>query len=69
VVFIFIVQGDGAIIMPKGTKVYKCVHDLIKKGRSKVSAIRICQKSTGMSYKTGEKSKVLHRVAQQKKPR
>jgi len=43
--------------MPKGTKVYRCVHSLMKKGRSKKSAIKICQASTGQSYKTGRKSK------------
>ena len=43
--------------MPKGTKVYRCVQKLVKKGRSKASAIRICQSSTGQSYKTGKKSK------------
>lgn len=42
--------------MPKGTKVHKCVHDLMKKkGYSKAKAIRICQESTGQSYKTGKK--------------
>ena len=43
--------------MPKGTKVYRCVQKVIKGGKSKSSAIRICQKSTGQSYKTGKKSK------------
>jgi len=42
--------------MPKGTKVYRCVHDIAPK-KGKVSAIKICQKSTGMSYMTGKKSK------------
>uniref|UniRef100_A0A6M3LHU7 Uncharacterized protein n=1 Tax=viral metagenome TaxID=1070528 RepID=A0A6M3LHU7_9ZZZZ len=43
--------------MPKGTKVAKCVEDVMAQGKSKVSAIKICQKSTGMSYATGKKSK------------
>jgi len=43
--------------MPKGTKVYKCVQDLMRKGKSKKSAIRICQERTGQSYKTGKKTK------------
>lgn len=43
--------------MPKGTKVYRCVKKLTAKGRSKGSAIRICQSSTGQSYKTGRKPK------------
>ena len=62
------VLEDGYKV-PKGTKVYRCVHDLMKKGRSKVSAIKICQESTGQSYKTGEKSKALHRAVTSKKPR
>lgn len=40
--------------MPKGTKVYRCVHKLMKEGKSKKSAIKICQESTGQSYKTGK---------------
>lgn len=43
--------------MPKGTKVARCVSRVEKSGKSKSSAIRICQKSTGQSYKTGRKSK------------
>ena len=43
--------------MPKGTKVHSCVQKVMKQGKSKVSAIKICQKSTGQSYKTGRKSK------------
>jgi hypothetical protein len=43
--------------MPKGTRVYRCVKRLVKSGKSKVSAIRICQESTGQSYKTGRKAK------------
>lgn len=42
---------------PEGTKVYKCVQELLKKGHSKVSAIRICQKSTGQAYATGKPPK------------
>ena len=43
--------------MPKGTKVYRCVQKVIKTGKSKPSAIRICQKSTGQSYKTGKRKR------------
>jgi hypothetical protein len=43
--------------MPEGTKVAKCVADLMKKGHDKASAIKICQKSTGMAYATGKKPK------------
>ena len=43
--------------MPKGTKVARCVKDVQKKGKGKVSAIKICQTSTGMSYETGRKAK------------
>jgi len=43
--------------MPKGTKVHKCVQKVMKTGKSKPSAIRICQASTGQSYQTGRKSK------------
>lgn len=43
--------------MPKGTKVHRCVGKVRRSGKSKGSAIRICQKSTGQSYKTGRKSK------------
>ena len=43
--------------MPKNTKVGRCVSKVMKKGKSKVSAIRICQKATGQSYKTGKKVK------------
>jgi len=43
--------------MPKGTKVYRCTQKVMKTGKSKSSAIRICQKSTGQSYKTGRKPK------------
>lgn len=43
--------------MPKGTKVAKCVSKVMRSGKSKVSAIRICQASTHMSYATGKKAK------------
>ena len=42
--------------MPKNSKVGRCVSK-VSKGKGKVSAIKICQKSTGQSYKTGRKSK------------
>ncbi len=40
--------------MPKGTRVHKCV-DKVKGSKGLKSAIRICQKSTKQSYKTGKK--------------
>lgn len=43
--------------MPKNSKVGRCVTKLTKKGKSKGSAIAICQKSTKQSYKTGKKTK------------
>jgi len=43
--------------MPKGSKVAHCVKKVMKKGKDKVSAIKICQTSTGQSYKTGKPSK------------
>lgn len=43
--------------MPKGAKVHRCYTKLRKKGKSKGSAARICQKSTGQSLKTGKKPK------------
>ncbi len=43
--------------MPKDTKVGRCVTKVQSQGKSKASAIRICQKSTGQSYATGKKSK------------
>ena len=46
--------------MPKGTRVHRCVQKVMKQGRSKPSAIRICQKSTKQSYKTGRKPKKKH---------
>lgn len=42
--------------MPKNSKVGRCVRKLTPK-KGKVSAIRICQKSTGQSYETGKKVK------------
>lgn len=42
--------------MPKNSKVGRCVRKLTPK-KGKVSAIRICQKATGQSYKTGKKAK------------
>ena len=49
--------------MPEGTKVARCVHEVMAKSNlSKVSAIRICQKSTGMSYQTGKPSKARARL-------
>lgn len=43
--------------MPKGTKVADCVARMMAAGHVKASAIRICQASTGQSYRTGKKSK------------
>jgi len=43
--------------MPKGSKVARCVDDVMADGKSKVAGIRICQASTGDSYRTGKKSK------------
>jgi len=43
--------------MPKGSKVAKCVAKVQRSGKSKVAAIKICQTSTGQSYRTGKKSK------------
>lgn len=42
--------------MPKGTKVERCYQKL-KKSKGKGSAAAICQKSTGLSLKTGKKPK------------
>lgn len=42
--------------MPKNSKVGKCVSHVEGKV-GKVSAIKICQKATGQSYKTGKKAK------------
>lgn len=41
--------------MPKNSKVSKCVKKVMKTGKSKVSAIKICQATTKQSYKTGKK--------------
>ena len=41
--------------MPKGTKVERCYTKLVKKGKSKASAAKICQKATGLSLKTGRR--------------
>ena len=43
--------------MPTGTRVSDCVQDVMKQGHSKESAIRICQKSTGLAYATGKPPK------------
>lgn len=43
--------------MPKGTKVHSCVQKVMKQGKAKPNAIRICQASTGLSYQTGKKPK------------
>lgn len=43
--------------MPKGTRVAKCVKDVMKKGKEKPNAIRICQSATGQAYATGRKPK------------
>jgi hypothetical protein len=42
--------------MPRGSRVGRCVSK-VSKTKGKVSAIKICQKGTGQSYKTGKKSK------------
>lgn len=43
--------------MPAGTKVARCVGKVQGKGKSKKSAIRICQAQLGQSYMTGKRSK------------
>lgn len=43
--------------MPKNSKVARCVQKVQASGKSKVSAIKVCQASTGQAYKTGSKSK------------
>jgi len=43
--------------MPKGTKVERCFQRLRKQGKSKESAARICQKSTGQALATGKPPK------------
>lgn len=47
--------------MPAKSKVGRCVRKVQKRGKSKGSAIAICQKSTGQSYKTGRKKKRVKR--------
>lgn len=42
--------------MPKDTKVARCVSK-VKKEMPEGMAIATCQKSTGLSYKTGKKPK------------
>lgn len=42
---------------PQNSSVGRCVKKLVAKGKSKASAIRICQASTGLSYATGKKPK------------
>jgi len=55
--------------MPKGTKVSRCVQNLMKQGKSKSSAIAICQDSTDQSYQTGKKLKKGGRVTRRPKRR
>lgn len=43
--------------MPKWTPVARCVERLMKEGKDKVTAIKICQKSTGLAYRTGKPPK------------
>lgn len=43
--------------MPKGTKVEKC-YTKLKSKYGKASAAKICQASTGLSLKTGQKPKM-----------
>jgi hypothetical protein len=43
--------------MPKTGKVADCVKKVMKRGKDKPAAIRICQASTGLSYETGKKPK------------
>lgn len=40
--------------MPRNTKVAKCVSDVMKSGKSKGSAIAICQSATHQSYQSGK---------------
>lgn len=46
--------------MPKNSAVAKCVQKVVKTGKDKPAAIRICQASTGQSYKTGKKAKAKY---------
>jgi hypothetical protein len=45
--------------MPKDSKTSRCVDAVMKKGKGtdKVTAIKICQAATKISYRTGEKSR------------
>lgn len=43
--------------MPKNFKVHKCYTKLVNSGKSKASAAKICQASTGQVLKTGKKIK------------
>ena len=54
IIIVSIIVGE---IMPEGTKVHRCVQKVMKTGKAKPNAIRICQASTGQSYKTGRKPK------------
>jgi hypothetical protein len=45
--------------MPKDSKTARCVDKVMSKGKGtdKVTAIKICQAATKISYQTGKKSK------------
>lgn len=43
--------------MPKNTPVARCVMKMMQEGKSKPSAMRMCQVSTKTSYATGKKPK------------
>jgi len=43
------------LIMPKGTKVHRCVQKV--KGRKGVNPYAVCSASTGQSYATGKRRK------------
>lgn len=43
--------------MPKGTKVHKLYEDLLEKGYSTESAVRIAQAKTGQALATGKPPK------------
>jgi hypothetical protein len=49
--------------MPKDSKTSRCVDAVMKKGKGtdKVTAIKICQAATKISYATGEKSKAAQK--------
>ena len=53
--------------MPKGTRVHRCVTKVMGRGHAKPNAIRICQKSTKQSYKTGRVSKKKNKSGKRKK--